>query len=362
MKILLLTDEMDPGGVARHVTDLANGLGERGVRSVVAATRGSFCNRLQVDIPFVELPLVWPGTGKKRFYGLPSSYFILRDKILREKVTLIHTHKRYSDLLGRILARQFSLSHVSTCHSMFESLKTLTVFGDITVACSEAVRRMVVDGFGKPPQTVKRVYVGILPFREYTHREKEQVKNSIGAAANRIVASVGPLVEAKDRVTLLGAIGILKRRNHIDDVLFVILGHGSQRAALERLIREEGFEKQVLFVGDTFNVEALINVSDFMVLSSLREGLPYVLLEAASLGKPHIATNVGGVSEFVIDGETGILVPPGSRQALADAIYNFLQSPQTAKRLGVNARQKYLRQFTYERFIDQTLEIYRSVH
>ena len=68
------------------------------------------------------------------------------------------------------------------------------------------------------------------------------------------------------------------------------------------------------------NAEALFNIADFMVLSSRREGLPYVLLEAASIGKPHIATDVGGVAEFITDGESGVIVPPGDPEKLADAI------------------------------------------
>jgi glycosyltransferase involved in cell wall biosynthesis len=108
-----------------------------------------------------------------------------------------------------------------------------------------------------------------------------------------------------------------------------------------------------------FNVEALFNIADFMVLSSMREGLPFVILEAASLSKPHIATYVGGVSEFIVDGETGILIPPGDPNKLADAIKKLLEKPALVKTLGRNAREKYLQQFTYERFIDQTLEVYR---
>ena len=129
---------------------------------------------------------------------------------------------------------------------------------------------------------------------------------------------------------------------------------------LEKLVRNEDVHNQLIFLNSLFNVEALFNIADFMVLSSVREGLPYVIMEAASIGKPHIATDVGGVSEFVIQGETGILVPPSDPAKLADAIKDLLNNPGTVKKLGKRAREKYNQQFTYDRFIDQTVELYRT--
>ena len=116
--ILLLTDEMNPGGVARHVVDLANGLTEKGMTPIVAANDGPFRLRLHKEIAFVNLPFLMSKSGRKRFFGLLASYKILTPIIRREKVILIHSHKRYTDVLGRILARRMSLPHISTCHSV----------------------------------------------------------------------------------------------------------------------------------------------------------------------------------------------------------------------------------------------------
>ena len=109
---------------------------------------------------------------------------------------------------------------------------------------------------------------------------------------------------------------------------------------LEELVRNEAIQNNVMFLQGTYNVEALFNVADFMVLSSKQEGLPYVLMEAASIGKPHIATDVGGVSEFIIHGETGMLVPPSDPEKLADAIKDLLNNPETVERLGKKATRK----------------------
>jgi glycosyltransferase involved in cell wall biosynthesis len=358
--ILLVTDELSPGGVARHVIDLANGLAERRIESIVAATDGPFRNRLHASIPFVELPLLNPNSGQKKLWGFPSSYKILKKVIQRERVTLIHSHKRYTDLLGRVLARRMSLPHISTCHNIFSSLKHFSVFGDTTIACSKAVEEMLVTKFKKDPDTVRQIYSGILPFKEYQEGEKGKIlKDMLVAHGKRIIGSVGQLIASKDRATLIRAIGILKERNALGNVLFAILGEGEQKAMLEELICKEEIDDHVIFRGSMSNVEALINVAEFMVLSSVREGFPYILLEAASIGKPHIATDVGGVSEFIVDGETGILIPPSDPGKFADTIQELLDKPALVKKLGRSAREKYNKQFTYERFIDQTLEVYR---
>ena len=358
--ILLLTDEMNPGGVARHVVDLANGLIEKGMTPIVAAHDGPFRSRLRKEIVFVNLPLFISKSGRKRAFGLLASYKILAPIIRREKVILIHSHKRYTDVLGRILARRLSLPHISTCHSIFTSLRLVSLFGDTTIACSKAAREALIKNSRKNPNAVVRIYSGIQPFRVFREDEKSRVLKELNITpGTKIIASVGQLIKSKDRATFVRAIGILKREGAIDNILFVILGDGKQKGLLEELVSSEKVLDHVLFLQGTYNVEALFNVADFMVLSSIQEGLPYVLMEAASIGKPYIATDVGGVSEFIIHDETGILVPPNDPEKLVAAIGNLLANPAAVERLGIKAREKFLQEFTVDRFIDQTIEVYK---
>ncbi len=93
----------------------------------------------------------------------------------------------------------------------------------------------------------------------------------------------------------------------------------------------------------------------------MRESVPYVILEASSVGKPHIATRVGGVPEFVIIKETGILVQPQNPAELADAIIYLLDHPNEVNQLGANAKERYERLHTYERFISETIKVYDNI-
>jgi glycosyltransferase involved in cell wall biosynthesis len=83
------------------------------------------------------------------------------------------------------------------------------------------------------------------------------------------------------------------------------------------------------------------------------------LLEAASLSKPHVATNVGGVGEFVLNGETGLLVPPGEPRELAAAIGHLLDNHDDVRRLGLNAKRRFEEYHSYDQFIENTVSFYR---
>lgn len=211
--VLLLTDEMNPGGVPRHVTDIANGLRERGITPVVAANDGPFHHRLHKEITFVNLPLYSPGSGRKRVLGFIESYKMLLPMIRAERIVLIHSHKRYTDILGRILARRMSIPHISTCHSTFDSLKRISIFGDVTIACSKAAQKMLVKDFQKDPKSITQIYSGIMPFRKFDDGERDGALAELNIPrGKKIIASVGQLIESKDRATLIRAAGILKKK------------------------------------------------------------------------------------------------------------------------------------------------------
>jgi glycosyltransferase involved in cell wall biosynthesis len=104
-----------------------------------------------------------------------------------------------------------------------------------------------------------------------------------------------------------------------------------------------------------------MSLADVFVLPSLWEGLPLVLIEAGSLGRPMVATDIGGTREIVTDGETGLLVPPADPAALAAAVHRLLADPVLAARLGENARRTIPPLFTLERMVREYEGIYSSL-
>jgi len=142
----------------------------------------------------------------------------------------------------------------------------------------------------------------------------------------------------KDYPTLLRAFA--RQRGAV----LLIAGDGPQEAELRALARELAVDAR--FLGRVDEMPALMNAADALVLSSVVEGLPMALIEAAASGLPAVATDVGGVREVVLDGHTGFVAPPRDPAALAAAMARLAAlSPQERARMGVAARAHAVARF-----------------
>ena len=147
-----------------------------------------------------------------------------------------------------------------------------------------------------------------------------------------VVGAVGRLEQAKGHAYLIRAVPRVLEQ--VPDARFVIVGGGHLREALQREIDGLGVSDHVTLTGYREDMLELMQGFDVFALPSLWEGLGIVLLEAMAYARPLVASAVGGVNDVVVDGETGLLVPPRSPQALARAITSLLLSPVEAARLG----------------------------
>lgn len=162
---------------------------------------------------------------------------------------------------------------------------------------------------------------------------------------------LGRLLEQKGFDLAIAAFAELRTR--FPSLRLVVAGDGVARAGLERQAAELGLGEAVEFLGwvDPDEVPALINTCTIVLIPSRHEGLPLVALQAAQLGRPVVATPVHGLSEAVVDGETGLLVEPENGPALGRAIAFLLEHPATATRLGQAARRRARDQFGWERHV-----------
>lgn len=170
------------------------------------------------------------------------------------------------------------------------------------------------------------------------------------------IASVGRMAAPKDFITLLRALALLPRSCYRAE----IIGSGPDRGAIEREIERLGVEPQVALAGERGDVPERLAQADAYVLSSHSEAMPMVVLEAMAAGLPVVASAVGGVSELVIDGETGLLVAPGDPQALAAALSRLAEDPQLRRRLGTAGRARAERHYSLELVRRRHADLYRS--
>ena len=165
-----------------------------------------------------------------------------------------------------------------------------------------------------------------------------------------IIGMVGALIPGKGQRFLVQALQIV--RETVSDARLVLVGDGSDRANLETLAADLGVRDAVIFTGMYTDDMLALNTSfDVVAFSSLREGLPYAILEGMAAGRPIVATRVGGIPEQIEDGLSGLLVPPGDAVAMARGLVALLTDPERAAALGRAARARVEKEFSLERMI-----------
>jgi glycosyltransferase involved in cell wall biosynthesis len=294
-------------------------------------------------------------------------------RVLREKRSeLVHTHDYKETVLGVPAGKLAGVDRfVCTQHGAPEQFRGFArlknglylLFDRLVIGCcvdriisvSEDLRRRLIVRY--PPERVVTVHNGI---ELTTKRPADRVerKRQLGIPSSRkLVGTVGRLTPVKGIHHLLKAARlILKARQ---DVVFVIAGDGPLKNELRKMARELEIHDSVLFLGFREDVIEVMSMMDVFVLTSLHEGIPLSLLEAMGLGLPVVATKVGGIPEVIEDGRSGILVQPGSAEAIAEAILDMLSA--RAEAIGSQGRKRVLEEFSTERTVRRTADIYRQL-
>jgi len=171
-----------------------------------------------------------------------------------------------------------------------------------------------------------------------------------------VVGAISRLHRQKGVIHLLAAAPEILRRH--PEAKIVVAGGGPLERELRRFVTRLGLDRRVLLLGERADALDLLALFDVLVLPSLWEGLPLVLLEAAALGKPVVASDIDGVREVLRDGATGLLVPPARPAAIAAALAGLLDDPGLAARLGAAARAEIPPEFTLERMVKETSNLY----
>ena len=170
------------------------------------------------------------------------------------------------------------------------------------------------------------------------------------------VVSVTRLKPPKDALVLLRGIARLNGSAFRTR----IVGDGPERERVEAERRSLGLEDAVELLGERRDVPALLAAADIFVLSSRSEGMPVSILEAMAAGLPVVASNVGGVAELVVDGETGFLTAPADEAALASALGRLLADPDLRRRMGAAARARVEARFDLAAFHGAHIRLYED--
>lgn len=227
------------------------------------------------------------------------------------------------------------------------------------IAASEAIAEVLVAD-GVPRARITVVHDGIDVDR-VTHVPAADLHQEFWFPRGApVLVNVGALVPHKGQKFLVEAMARVRRA--VPDAQLVIFGEGELRAALEAQIRDLGLDKHIVLAGFRDDVLALTRSADLFVMSSVTEGLGSTLLDAMAMGLAVVGTSAGGIPEAVTDGVTGVLVPPGHSDALADAIVRLLGDDAARRRMGEAGRARVEAHFGVDRLVDGTLDVYRQCH
>ena len=355
VRVLHLLNTLDTGGAERVVLNLAMRI-DRGRFTLLVCSLGG-AGDLAGEFRRLGVPVF----AMHRRAGIdPSLWIRLARLCRRERIDVLHTHNATPWLYGGLAAR---LAGTVLCHTEHSNLfprqralmtaeRVLARFTRVVFAVSDKVRRQLVEQQGLPTGKVVAVVNGIETNATAAGLDVRAARAALGLnGAQQVIGTVGRLVPVKDHGTLLAAFQRVLTR--FPAARLVIVGDGPERGRLARRAAELGIAERVMWLGQRRDVRELLQVFDVFVLSSVSEGMPLTVLEAMAAGKPVVATNVGGVREAVVNGTTGLLVPPSSPERLADAVEVLLADRAMRHAFGDRARRRAEERFDLSGMVRQ---------
>jgi glycosyltransferase involved in cell wall biosynthesis len=289
-----------------------------------------------------------------------AAFFRLRRLLRSHRVSLVHTHSSIDSWLGTLAARSLGIPVVRTRHVSIPIRRRRALvyrLADRVITPGEAVRRIVI-GAGVPASKVVSIPAGVDLDRFHSgiagdavRREFQLTGNAVGLVAN--------VRGSKGHRDFLAAAQLVLRTH--PETRFLIVGDGIGLDDIRRHVALTGLTGHVILTGFRDDIPEVMASLDVVVLPSTRsEGIPQVIVQALAMAKPVVATDVGGIHEVVVDGETGILVPPGDVTSLAGAITSLLNDRARAQRLGHAGQTRVREACSMNRVMERTVSLYES--
>lgn len=347
------------GGSQVHLLDLLHGFCDRHELALATGEHGFLTEEAaRIGVRVHVLPdLVQPLRPHRDAKALTSAYRLIR----RTKPDLVHCHTSKAGIIGRTAARMARVPAVFTAHtwSFAEGTSPLWKFvgtpserlaarwAETIIAVSESNRSLALRRRVAPSGKIVTVHNGVV---DTFHRARP------GAHLVPRIVMVARFVAQKNQAQLIEAVAGLDCPFHL-----TFVGDGPARPAAEDLVRSLGLQDRVEFAGVRTDTDRILSESSIFVLATNWEGFPITILEAMRAGLPVVATDVDGVREAVIDGETGHLYPKGATGTLRSTLRALLADPATRIRLGQAGRKRYEAEFTRSAMLSKVLAVYEQV-
>jgi glycosyltransferase involved in cell wall biosynthesis len=381
MKIVYVITKSNWGGAQRYVYQLATSLPKDKFEVVVAfggtgapaskpgllsfklhaaGIRTIFIENLQRDIGYF-----------KEVRVLLSLYKLFK----KEKPDVVHLNSSKIGGLGSLAARLAGVKKIVftvhgwafdegrsraerfliKCASFFTTLFATNIIAISKKTESQALR------FPTARKKTSLIYNGIDPESEKNFLSREEARKKIDVRENMfVVGTIAELTKNKGLNYLIEAASKLKLKINGGNFKLIIIGGGEEESELKALASSQDLANEVIFLGFRDNASQYLKAFDVFALSSVKEGLPYVLFEAGVAKLPVVVTNAGSIPEIVDRERDGLIVPMRNSAEIARALEELMKNPNLRSRLGENLYKKVTSKFTLSEMIRKTIEVYRK--
>jgi len=354
--ILYLLRATQHGGTENVVMQLCEIFKPLVNKIVVCSCRGIQIKKLeQMGIKHYEIADI---QGKSPV-TIIKTIFVLRQIIKKENITVIHSHHRMAALYANLVGIK-NIIKIANAHNTFYDKKILTKLAyknTQIIAVGEQVKRNLTDYYQLSDSQVTVIHNAVKPF----HGQIVPVKE-IQDARNTgymVIGNIGRLSEQKGMEYYIRA--ARKVVNKGKKVCFFIVGDGEERKKIESMVKRCFPKGEMKMLGYRSDIQNVISQLDFIVLSSLWEGLPLTPIEAFSVGKTVIATAVDGTPEIVKDHQNGLLVHSKNVDELVKAILQLIEHPELVCQLEQKAYETYKNEFSFQTLSNQYLKYYENI-
>ncbi|MEN9614496.1 MAG: hypothetical protein RLZZ347_803 [Candidatus Parcubacteria bacterium] len=371
-KILYVITKGNLGGAQRYVFDLATGLPQKHCEVVVAiGTKDGSALKDQLEAVGIRtIPLTALGRDVSLSRDT-ESFRALWKIITKERPDILHLNSPKAAGLGALAGRLLRVPQIIfTAHGWtwnedrptFQKLliKLISwctiILAHHTITISEREREQALALPFVPSTKVTTIRNGVSKATPLPRHISEERLGVPFAPSLITIGAIGELHKNKGFTYLLTGFAEAVKKLPLR---LIIIGEGEERVPLTKLIAELGISEKVFLVGTHANASELLSAFDIYILSSIKEGLPYVLLEAGSAGIPLISTDVGGVREIVDDMHNGMLIKAKNSDEIAHAITYLYEHKEVRDSFSKAIKEKITKEFSAEAMKERTYSLYR---
>jgi glycosyltransferase involved in cell wall biosynthesis len=365
MRIVYVLTSLGMGGAERQVLAIASRMSERGHSVALMVLRPKLKQEWPTALDVVHLEM------RRNFFSVIAGLARGRRFLKSFKPDVAHSHSFHANFVARLLKVLVPAPAVlSTIHNVTEggrgrllAYRLTDWLSRLTTAVSSAAAERFVRLKAVPKHKCVVLTNGI-DSAEFCSNAERRAKTRIemGVGEEFVWLTAGRIVPAKDFPNLLRAFGLVRATGNETRLWIAGEAVDAQLNPVKAFIfgGAKGFMDQVRWLGLRRDMPALLDAADGFALASAWEGMPLVVGEAMAMGKPVVATDVGGVRELV--GDAGVIVPAGNSDALAEAMLGLMgRSAEERQQLGSAARCRIATQFSIETRVVEWDALYRSL-